>query len=56
MTCAALFRAVAFRDSKAIDVAFLLGFSNASAFYRAFRRWTGATPVEYRQRATNALR
>jgi len=30
------------------EVAFLLGFSEPSAFYRAFRRWTGMTPVEYR--------
>jgi AraC-like DNA-binding protein len=30
------------------DVAFLLGYSELSAFYRAFRRWTGATPAEYR--------
>ncbi len=30
------------------DVAFLLGYSELSAFYRAFRRWTGTTPAEYR--------
>jgi AraC-like DNA-binding protein len=33
------------------DVAFVTGFSEISAFYRAFRRWTGATPVEWRRRA-----
>lgn len=27
-----------------------LGFSEASAFHRAFKKWTGASPGEYRQR------
>ena len=30
------------------EVAFTLGFSEPSAFYRAFRRWTGKTPAAYR--------
>jgi AraC-like DNA-binding protein len=31
------------------EVGFLLGFSEVSNFYRAFRRWTGSTPLEYRR-------
>jgi AraC-like DNA-binding protein len=30
------------------DVAYILGFSEPSAFYRTFKRWTGYTPREYR--------
>jgi AraC-like DNA-binding protein len=30
------------------EIAFLLGFSEPSAFHRAFRRWTGSTPGEVR--------
>jgi AraC-like DNA-binding protein len=30
------------------DVTFLLGFSQQSAFTRAFRRWTGMSPSVYR--------
>lgn len=32
------------------DIATDLGYSEASAFYRAFKKWTGARPTEYRQR------
>jgi AraC-like DNA-binding protein len=32
------------------EVAFLIGYSEPSAFYRAFRRWTGVTPQAFRQR------
>ncbi len=33
------------------EISFLLGFSEPSAFFRAFKRWTGTTPIEARRRA-----
>jgi len=36
-------------DRPIIEVGFLLGFSEPSNFARAFRRWTGVSPVEYRE-------
>ena len=33
------------------DVAILMGFTDPSAFYRSFKKWTGTTPGEYRARA-----
>jgi AraC-like DNA-binding protein len=31
------------------EVAFLLGYSEPSTFYRSFKRWTGKTPEEFRR-------
>ena len=33
------------------EVAFFTGFAGQSAFTRAFKRWTGETPLAYRQQA-----
>jgi AraC-like DNA-binding protein len=35
------------------EIAFLLGYSELSAFNRAFRRWTGSTPMQYREHAAS---
>jgi AraC-like DNA-binding protein len=34
-----------------VEVCYLLGFSEPSAFSKAFKRWTGQTPAEYRNEA-----
>jgi AraC-like DNA-binding protein len=36
------------RKNSLTDVAFLLGYSELSAFNRAFKRWTGTTPLHFR--------
>jgi AraC-like DNA-binding protein len=35
-----------------VDLAYLLGFSEQTSFQRAFKRWTGRSPGEYRREAT----
>lgn len=37
------------RDVSLSQIAFLLGFSQVGAFHRAFKRWMGTTPFEYRR-------
>jgi AraC-like DNA-binding protein len=36
------------------QVGYLLGFSEPSAFHRAFKRWHDSTPQEYRQRKSHS--
>jgi AraC-like DNA-binding protein len=42
-------------DITICDVTFLLGFSEQSAFNHAFKRWTGYTPMEFRNTASIRL-
>lgn len=41
------------RELAIYEVAYLLGYSEPSTFYRAFRRWTEQTPQEYRAAQEN---
>lgn len=41
-------------DLSIAEISFLLGFSEPSAFFRAWKRWTGLTPAESRERARGA--
>ena len=40
------------RRTPLTEIAFLAGFSHVESFHRAFKRWTGQTPLEYRTAAT----
>jgi AraC-like DNA-binding protein len=42
------------RKNTLSEIAFLLGYSEASAFNRAFKRWTGVTPLAYRYQAASS--
>jgi AraC-like DNA-binding protein len=48
-------RLLADRTIAISEVAYLLGFFDASTFHRAFKRWTGATPAEYRNSVTSPI-
>jgi AraC-like DNA-binding protein len=41
------------QDLSIAEISFLLGFSQPSAFFRAFKRWTGLTPQESRAQRTS---
>ena len=38
------------RENTLTQIAFLLGYSEVSAFNRAFKRWTDSTPMDYRRK------
>jgi len=42
------------RKLAAYEVSFLLGYSEPATFFRAFKRWTGKTPQQYRATALSA--
>ena len=42
-------RHLASNEMSISEVGFLLGFSELSSFHRAFKRWTGRTPAQFRQ-------
>ncbi len=43
-------RLLAKTDESIEQIVYLTGFSEPSTFYRAFKRWTQETPIEYRRR------
>ncbi|HET6338614.1 MAG TPA: AraC family transcriptional regulator ligand-binding domain-containing protein [Polyangiales bacterium] len=47
-------RLVTRRSLSLSEITSLLGFSHVQGFHRAFKRWTGQTPVRYREMATDS--
>ena len=41
------------QDRPIYEIAYLIGFSDTANFSRAFKKWTGQSPVEFRQAATD---
>jgi AraC-like DNA-binding protein len=48
------FTYLADRKLAAYEVSFLLGYAEPATFFRAFKRWTGQTPQQYRSTVMNA--
>jgi len=44
-------RLLAATDESIDEIVYLTGFSEPSTFYRAFKRWSGMTPIEYRRQS-----
>lgn len=42
------------REVSHAEIAFRLGFAHVEGFYRAFKRWTGTTPLTYRRSLSSA--
>lgn len=49
-------RLLAGTDEPIERIVYLTGFSEPSTFYRAFKRWAGMTPVQYRERQRQEAR
>jgi AraC-like DNA-binding protein len=41
-------------DLSITEIAFLLGFADVSSYCRAFRRWTGSTPSDFKRRGARS--
>lgn len=52
--CAAACHLLEYTGKTASEVAVILGYADASAFTRAFRRWVGMAPSEWRARSVSA--